>query len=95
MAATGETKTEYDEGAKAYTKVASSATRLDVEVEFYSFFLHTGPLLGKKVLDLACGSGRYARQIAERVGKEGGVVGLDLSEEIFRKRFWKLFSTPS
>lgn len=37
---------------------------------------------GDRVLDLACGVGEPAFAIAERVGPEGGVVGLDLSPEM-------------
>lgn len=36
------------------------------------------PRLGERVLDLACGTGIIARQVAPLVGGEGRVVGLDL-----------------
>ncbi len=38
--------------------------------------------LGHRVLDVACGTGVLARAVAERVGPEGMVVGLDASEEM-------------
>jgi SAM-dependent methyltransferase len=37
-----------------------------------------------RVLDLACGEGWACRLIAERVGSSGGVVGLDVSDEMVR-----------
>lgn len=37
------------------------------------------PQPGERVLDLACGTGIVARQVAPRVGASGQVVGLDLS----------------
>lgn len=37
---------------------------------------------GQKVLDVACGTGVLAREVSERVGSEGSVVGLDLNEEM-------------
>ncbi len=39
---------------------------------------------GERVLDLACGVGDPAFEIAERVGPEGFVLGLDLSPEMVR-----------
>ena len=44
--------------------------------------LRPGP--GEHVLDLACGVGDPAFAIAERVGPEGSVLGLDLSPEMVR-----------
>lgn len=35
---------------------------------------------GQRVLDVACGTGVLARAVAERVGPQGAVVGLDLNE---------------
>jgi SAM-dependent methyltransferase len=35
---------------------------------------------GQRVLDVACGTGIVARTVAERIGAEGRVVGLDLNE---------------
>ncbi|MEO6954489.1 MAG: methyltransferase domain-containing protein [Polyangia bacterium] len=34
---------------------------------------------GMRVLDLACGDGFYTRRIAERLGKDGAVVAVDIS----------------
>ena len=35
---------------------------------------------GQKVLDIACGTGVLARYVADRVGSDGSVTGLDLNE---------------
>jgi ubiquinone/menaquinone biosynthesis C-methylase UbiE len=37
------------------------------------------PRPGERVLDVACGTGVVARLVAERVGRTGHVVGLDLN----------------
>ncbi|WP_435174198.1 methyltransferase domain-containing protein [Actinacidiphila sp. bgisy145] len=39
-----------------------------------------GPLTGKHVLDIGCGTGDDARELAALVGPEGRVTGIDLSE---------------
>jgi ubiquinone/menaquinone biosynthesis C-methylase UbiE len=39
-----------------------------------------GPLTGKHVLDIGCGTGDDARELAELVGPEGKITGVDLSE---------------
>lgn len=43
---------------------------------------HADPRPGERVLDLACASGIVARNTAPAVGREGRVVGLDLSPEM-------------
>jgi ubiquinone/menaquinone biosynthesis C-methylase UbiE len=35
---------------------------------------------GQRILDVACGTGILTREVAERVGASGSVVGLDLNE---------------
>lgn len=45
---------------------------------------------GQRVLDVACGTGAVARVLAERVGPDGGVAGLDLNEAMLtvaRRKF--------
>lgn len=37
---------------------------------------------GDRALDVACGTGKLAIELGERVGAEGSVVGLDFSEEM-------------
>lgn len=39
---------------------------------------------GERVLDVACGTGVLARAVAERVGQDGTVVGLDLNEGMLK-----------
>lgn len=48
------------------------------KTKFFSVFT---PLPGQTVLDLACGIGNYTIPIAERVGVEGRVYGLDVWAE--------------
>ncbi len=38
------------------------------------------PKLGERVLNVACGTGMLARLVAQRIGKSGRVVGLDLNQ---------------
>lgn len=39
---------------------------------------------GERVLDLACGTGRLTRDLADKVGPKGYVLGVDFSEEMLR-----------
>jgi 2-polyprenyl-3-methyl-5-hydroxy-6-metoxy-1,4-benzoquinol methylase len=70
-------------GAARYDEVAAdyAAANPDVyDTEPGSTLLQlTGPLTGRPVLDLACGHGRFARELARR---GANVVGLDLSGEL-------------
>ena len=43
---------------------------------------HAAPRTGEHVLDVACGSGIVARNVAPLVGTEGKVVGLDMSPDM-------------
>jgi SAM-dependent methyltransferase len=43
---------------------------------------HAAPKPGARVLDLACGTGIVTRQVAEAVGEQGKVVGVDLSPDM-------------
>ena len=50
-----------------------------------------GPVLGERVLDVACGTGVVARAVGSRVGAAGKVVGLDLNAgmlEVARSLPW-------
>lgn len=39
-----------------------------------------GPLAGRQILDVGCGAGDDTREVAELVGPDGHVIGLDISE---------------
>jgi ubiquinone/menaquinone biosynthesis C-methylase UbiE len=43
---------------------------------------HAAPRAGERVLDLACGTGIVARQVAPLVGRKGRVVGVDVSPDM-------------
>ncbi|AWB34002.1 class I SAM-dependent methyltransferase [Orrella marina] len=43
---------------------------------------HASPQSGERVLDLACGTGSVARQVAPLVGESGHVVALDVNAEM-------------
>ncbi|WNV87774.1 class I SAM-dependent methyltransferase [Umezawaea sp. Da 62-37] len=51
-------------------------------VEFPSFFRALGPVRGKRVLDVGCGDGPYARLIARKGAEQ--VMGTDSSGEMIR-----------
>src|SRR5215204_6202207 len=44
----------------------------------------TGLRAGDKAIDLACGTGSLTRGLAKRVGRGGGVLGIDFSKEMLR-----------
>ena len=44
---------------------------------------HLGDLTGKRVLDVGCGKGRFARILQERY-PDAGIWGLDISEEMLK-----------
>lgn len=46
------------------------------------FLDHAKPQPGERVMDVACGTGIVARNVAPLVGVEGAVVGLDISPEM-------------
>ncbi|MBL8510042.1 MAG: methyltransferase domain-containing protein, partial [Betaproteobacteria bacterium] len=54
----------------------------EVLSRYYGCGLVCPPLLqGARVLDLGCGSGRDVYALAQLVGPEGSVVGVDMTEE--------------
>jgi SAM-dependent methyltransferase len=40
------------------------------------------PFMGARILDVGCGTGRTTRQLAERAGPDGVVIGVDLSRRM-------------
>jgi len=56
-----------------------------------------GPLVGQQVLDVGCGAGDDTREVAELVGQDGRVVGVDISEAMLveaRRRGGPVEFTP-
>jgi 2-polyprenyl-3-methyl-5-hydroxy-6-metoxy-1,4-benzoquinol methylase len=72
--------TDYNAIAAQYKQCKEHPWRSRIET--YSIMKRLGNVEGKKVLDVACGEGFYARKL-----KQGGaseVVGIDLSEAMIR-----------
>ena len=72
--------TDYNLIAEQYKQCKEHPWRSRIET--YSIMKHLGNLEGKKVLDVACGEGFYARKL--RHWGAGEVVGIDLSEAMIR-----------
>jgi len=74
-------KEEYNREVMGY----ENATKRPLRKYVYDFTLKSciGPLVGKRVLDLACGEGVSSRMMLELGAKE--VVGLDISDELIKK----------
>lgn len=72
-------KNEYDYIAKEYVGNISLKRRYCYD---HSFYKAIGKVDGKSVLDLACGSGYYTREI-KKMGADK-VVGVDISEEMIK-----------
>ncbi len=71
---------EYDRMAEAYD-VHAAPHYVSSARELLSL---ASPSEGQVALDLGCGTGNVAFQIAERLGPEGLVVGIDLAEGMVR-----------
>ncbi|EWC61116.1 Methyltransferase [Actinokineospora spheciospongiae] len=73
---------QYDVLAKQLGDIEKAIHFYRENVEFHSFFRALGPVQGKRVLDVGCGDGLYARLVAHRGA--GPVVGTDSSAEMIR-----------
>lgn len=71
---------DYNEGDIAEQYAKTKAVPVRSRIEAYSFLKHIGDVTGKKVLDVACGTGYYTR-ILRRAGADP-VVGFDISEKM-------------
>ena len=71
---------QYDHIGSKYDEYSRTATLK--RAERYSVFRMLGDLAGKRVLDLACGSGFYTRLFKQRGA--GQVMGIDISPEMIR-----------
>lgn len=69
-------------------QVSEGAAKIYEEVYLPSLFQEWCPLAiqaanihaGDKVVDVACGTGALTIAVAERVGREGKTVGIDINE---------------
>jgi toxoflavin synthase len=71
---------QYDHIGSKYDEYAQTATLK--RAECYTVFRMTGPLAGKRVLDLACGFGFYTRLLKQQGAAQ--VLGVDISPEMVR-----------
>jgi toxoflavin synthase len=71
---------QYDHIGSKYDEYAQTATLK--QAESYTVLRMTGPLAGKRVLDLACGFGFYTRLFKQRGAAQ--VLGIDISPEMVR-----------
>jgi SAM-dependent methyltransferase len=71
---------QYDHIGSKYNEYAQTATLK--RAESYTFFRMVGELTGKRVLDLACGFGFYAKRLKQQGAVQ--VVGVDISPEMVR-----------
>lgn len=69
--------TQFDELALAYER-SMSVLPFRQHIEMHSFLSAVGDVRGLRVLDLGCGSGFYARELARRGA--ASVTGVDCSE---------------
>jgi toxoflavin synthase len=73
---------QYNALAKRLDDIEKAIHTYREKVEFPSFFRALGTVTGKRVLDVGCGDGTYARLVARRGA--GQVVGMDSSNEMIR-----------
>jgi SAM-dependent methyltransferase len=71
---------QYDHIGSKHNEYAQTATLK--RAESYTFFRMVGELAGKRVLDLACGFGFYAKRLKQQGAVQ--VVGVDISPEMVR-----------
>ena len=76
----GTTAPAYDAIGDRYEEYANASSLK--QAERHSVLDMVGQLAGKSILDLACGTGYYARLFLEQGA--GSVLGVDLSEEMVR-----------
>ena len=81
----------YDAIAKRYTElIATDGVPHDTAIPVLLDLL--GPLAGRRVLDLACGTGRFSRRLAE--ADADAVVAVDLSRELLRHAVYAEWQKP-
>jgi ubiquinone/menaquinone biosynthesis C-methylase UbiE len=77
---TAETLAAYERWAPLYPPTAHNPL---MRAEQHAMLAHWPPVAGKRALDLACGTGRYSRLLAE--GKAAHTVAVDFCEPMLRQ----------
>jgi|GEM_PF-422135 len=76
-----------DERRKFYDKIAPCydllAERSEQPIRETAFDM-LSPVAGERILEIGCGTGHLLSRIAESVGEEGRVYGIDISQEMLR-----------
>ncbi len=76
--------------AANFEKGAGPYAGFERETEFFAqladrLLVMMPPLEGARVLDVGCGTGASTRRVADAVGPEGGVVGIDISPAMLQQ----------
>jgi len=78
---------EFKEINKRYTDLAETSCCLSCG----GAINYCGAKTGEVCVDLGSGRGTDAIRLAETVGPEGYVYGIDISDGMIKKRMWNLF----
>lgn len=77
-------KTEFDRIAGGYDLIFDGMTFFQIEKLRKRAVALLGLREGQSAVDFACGTGGITTLLAEKVGKKGKVIGIDLSEEMLK-----------
>ncbi len=72
----------YSHGKSKFSNWVNATFRWDMYARFDYTMKHSQPIEGKSFLDVGCGTGRYALELARRGALQ--VVGIDIAEKMVR-----------
>ena len=72
----------YSDEKSAISRFLDSVFRWDMYARFEYTLNHAAPIANRSFLDIGCGTGRYALELARRGARR--VVGLDISENMVK-----------